>query len=118
MNELPQVRPILFVQAGNVGSVNVGEIGSRHAVAAAFAQASVARLGRRGNYAMLSRGIDDHTEPTAMLVRSAKMKAGPNRLAMRSKGLSAPPGNGARDVPCRACPRRARSRRQERSGPR
>src|ERR1700736_6415391 len=30
MNELPQIRPVLFVQAGNVVSVDVGEVGFRH----------------------------------------------------------------------------------------
>src|ERR1700744_3616533 len=30
MNELPQIRPVLFVQAGNVVSVDVGEFGFRH----------------------------------------------------------------------------------------
>src|SRR5258705_10177035 len=30
MNELPQIRPVLFVQAANVVSVDVGEVGFRH----------------------------------------------------------------------------------------
>src|ERR1700730_1969053 len=46
MNELPQIRPVLFVQAGNVVSVDVGEVGFRHGSCAYVPSTSYPKVGR------------------------------------------------------------------------
>src|SRR5215212_4065758 len=48
MNELPQIRPVLFVQAGNVVSIDVGEVGFRHGSCTRVPSSHYRKVGRRG----------------------------------------------------------------------